>query len=412
MQNPLDVQAAASENQKMGYRSIYAYAWDLADAGVSGAIDRFLGLGLDTVTAAGSYHAGKFLRPHGRSGTVYFPEDGAVYFRPKPERYGAIKPISHSMIASGEDMVGALAAQDRIATNVWLVLLHNTRLGAAHPQATVANAFGDRYIYNLCPSAPEARAYAVGLALDVTESYPVVGVSLETPGFLPYAHGFHHEFALVRPNRWLDSQLGLCFCEHCVAGALRAGIPAKSLRRQVASDIGSYLASAVDFPPDMAEAFWLADIRTDGDLRAFLGWRCTVVTSLVREIRETVRKDAAVAVIPSVARPTGGAWYEGSDLKALAEAAGVIEACFYEPTAVRVAADLHDVKRRLRGVGSLRGIIRPAFPDLEAKGDFLAAMAALGRGGVREVAFYNWGHLREANLNWIPEGLAAMESAK
>ena len=38
-------------------------------------------LGLDTVTLAGSYHAGKFLRPHGQSGKVYFPEDGTVYFK-------------------------------------------------------------------------------------------------------------------------------------------------------------------------------------------------------------------------------------------------------------------------------------------------------------------------------------------
>ena len=81
----------------------------------------------------------------------------------------------------------------------------------------------------------------------------------------------------------------------------------------------------------MAEAFWLADTRSDGALGAFLAWRCDVVTSLVAEIRAAVRKDAAVAVIPSVARPTGGAWYEGSDLAALAEAAGIIEACFYEP---------------------------------------------------------------------------------
>ncbi len=395
----------------MGYRAVYAYAWDLAEAGVSAAIDRFRALGLDTVTIAGSYHAGKFLRPHGRTGRVYFPEDGAVYFKHDPGRYGAIKPVPHSMLAAGEDMVGALAAQDRMAANVWLVLLHNTRLGAEHPNATVANAFGDRLVYNLCPSAPQARAYALGLAIDVTESYPVAGVSMETPGFLPYAHGFHHEFTLVRPNRWLDSQLGLCFCEHCVAGAKRAGIPVEALRRQVAGDIDAYLAGDVDFPADMAEAFWLADTRTDGDLRAFLDWRCTVVTSLVREIREEVRKDATVAVIPSVVRPTGGAWYEGSDLKALAEAAGVIEACFYEPSDARVRADLHDVKRRLRGAGRLRGIVRPGFPDLETKGEFLAAMRALGSGGVREAAFYNWGHLRDANLDWIAEGLAAMESA-
>ena len=47
----------------MSYKAIYAYPWDLAEAGVSAALERFTSLGLDTVTVAGSYHAGKFLRP-------------------------------------------------------------------------------------------------------------------------------------------------------------------------------------------------------------------------------------------------------------------------------------------------------------------------------------------------------------
>jgi len=396
----------------MGYKAIYAYPWDLAETGVPDAVGRFQALGLDTVTVAGSYHAGKFLRPHGRAGKVYFPEDGTVYFKPDPARYGDIKPIANSMLADGRDMVRELSGQRQMAANVWLVLLHNTRLGTAHPEATVANAFGDRYVYSLCPSAPAARAYAIGLARDVTESYPVSGISLETPGFLPYSHGFHHEFALNRPNAWLNAQLGLCFCEHCLSAAKRAGVRVEALRKQIAEDIEAYLASDVNFPADMAEAFWSADLRADGDLRAFLDWRASVVTSLVREIRNVVRKDADVAVIPSVARPTAGAWYEGSDLAALAGAAGVIEACLYEPGADRVKADLFDVKRRLRGLGRLRAILRPAFPDFESKAEFLAAMRALGAGGVSEVAFYNWGHLRTSSVDAIAEGLAVMESAK
>ena len=155
----------------------------------------------------------------------------------------------------------------------------------------------------------------------------------------------------------------------------------------------------------MAEAFWFADTRSDGELKAFLDWRCTVVTSLVDEIRQSVRKDATVAVIPSVVRPTAGAWYEGSDLKALAEAAGIIEACFYEPGAARVKADLFDVKRRLGVNAKLRGILRPAYPDLTSRGEFLATMSVLAEAGITEVAFYNWGHVREANLAWVAEGL-------
>ena len=390
----------------MGYKAIYTYAWDIAEAGVAEAAGQFRDLGLDTVTMAGSYHAGKFLRPHGKAGKVYFPQDGVVYFRADHRRYGQIKPVAHSALGE-RDVLRELTDQSRMNVNVWLVLLHNTLLGSAHPDSTVVNAFGDHYVYNLCPSAPEARAYAVGLAQDVSDAYPISGLSLETPGFLPFAHGFHHEFSLNRPNRWLDSQLGLCFCRHCMKGAEAAGVDAEGLRATVAADVTDYLSSSVDFPADMAEAFWLADTRTNGALKAFLDWRCTVVTSLVREIREAVRRDATVAVIPSVARPTAGSWYEGSDLSALAEAAGAIEACFYEPGATRVKADLFDVRRRLRGKGKLRGIVRPAYPDLETKVEFISAMRALGEGGVEEVAFYNWGHLRSVNVGWIAEGLEA-----
>ena len=386
------------------YRAIYTYAWDLIDAGVEAAVLEFKSLGLNTVTMAGSYHAGKFLRPHGANGKVYFPEDGTAYFKTTPSRYGKIKPIENSQ-TRGHDILRELVNRNDIATNAWLVLLHNTLLGTANPETTVANAFGDRYLYSLCPTNPDARAYAIGLAVDVTENYPVTGVSLESPGFAPYSHGFHHEFALNQPNRWLDSQLGLCFCDHCMKAAKSTGIDARALQAQVAEDISDYLSSDINFPADMAEAFWVADTRLDGELKAFLDWRCTVVTSLVGEIRSRVRKGATVAVIPSVARPTGGAWYEGSDLAALANAAGIIEACFYEPCPMRVKADLFDVKRRLKGHGQLRGIMRPAWPDLSTKGDFLAAASALIEGGVSDLAFYNWGHLRKNNLAWIGDAM-------
>ena len=105
-------------------------------------------------------------------------------------------------------MLRELSEDGRHGHKVWLVLLHNTALGMAHPESVVRNAFGDPYFYNLCPSAPEARAYAKGLARDVTESYPVAGISMEAPGFTPYAHGYHHEFALMRSNPWLENLLG------------------------------------------------------------------------------------------------------------------------------------------------------------------------------------------------------------
>ena len=175
--------------------------------------------------------------------------------------------------------------------------------------------------------------------------------------------------------------------------------------RACGEDIEAYLASDLDFPDDMAEAFWLADVERRRALGlSALALRCGDVAGA--EIRAAVRKDAAVAVIPSVARPTAGAWYEGSDLRALAAAAGIIEACFYEPSAARIRADIFDVQRRLGGDGRLRGILRPAFPDLQSRGEVVAAAEALRDAGVDEIAFYNYGHLRRQNLAWIADALA------
>lgn len=389
-------------------KAIYAYAWDLAETGPAAARDAFLELGLDTITLAGTYHAGKFLRPHGQAGKVYFPEDGTAYFRADPALYGEIRPLPNRLTAE-RDLLREVTELDGISASVWLVLLHNTPLGMAHPDSIVRNAFGDGYVYNLCPSAPKARAYARGLATDISRNYNVTGLSLETPGFMPYAHGYHHEFALMRSNVWLENHLGLCFCDHCIAGAEARGIDARGLKARVAADLSAYLDSEIDFAPDMAEAFWRADLIENGALRAYLDFRNDVVTSLVTEIRAAIRPELTLSVIPSVARPTAGAWYEGTDLFALTKAGIAIEACFYEPSPGRVAADLFDLKRRIAPNGQLRGILRPSYPDLATKGEFIAAVEALNAGHVTDLAFYNYGHLRRANLSWIGDALRGLK---
>ena len=128
-------------------------------------------------------------------------------------------------------------------------------------------------------------------------------------------------------------------------------------------------------------------------------------TSLAEEIREGVRKDVEVAIIPSVARPTGGAWYEGTDLKAIAKTTGVIEACFYEPSIDRIKADLTDIQVRTNNIGKIKGILRPAFPDLTSEDAVVGAVSELWDGGVKDIGFYNYGHIRSQSLKWIGKAL-------
>lgn len=394
----------------MARRSMYCYAWDLAEAGVATVADDLRARHVDGITLAGAYHAGKFLRPHGATGRVYFPDDGTVYFRARPERYGHIKPVAARLVAE-HDVFDACCKLDNVGVTAWMVLMHNSRLGQAYPDACVENAFGDRYIYSLCPSAPAARDYAVALCADIADAYPVNGLSLETPGFLPFQHGYHHEFGLVRQNSWLDNLLGLCFCGACMAGAAAQDVDAEGLRRRVRDAVDGYLVSDVDHGDDMAAAYWLADIVLDGDLLGLLRWRCRTVETLVSEVRAAVRDDAFVAVIPSVARPSSGAWYEGSDLAGLAGVADHLDVCFYEPSAERIASDLHDVMRRVDKPGVVRGILRPGHPDHANGDEVAAAVRALHDGGVSDIAFYNYGHLRRASLDWMAAALAKLDLA-
>lgn len=388
---------------------MYCYAWDLKDVGVTAFAEELRARHLNTITLACAYHAGKFLRPHGQSGKVYFPEDGTAYFRFHDARYGDIKPQANHL-TDEQDILSECCSLADMPVNAWMVLMHNSRLGARHAEACVANAFGDRFIYSLCPATPAAREYAVALCQDVSDGYPVAGLTLETPGFLPFEHGYHHEFALLRQNAWLNNLLGLCFCDHCTAGAAAAGIDAAGLRGRVAAMIDGYLASDIDYDDDMADAFWLADIVTDPDLGRFLTWRCGVVESLIGEIRQAVRDDCVISVLPSVARPTAGAWYEGSDLAGLTRVADCLEVCFYEPGPERIRADLHDVMRRVGDVGRLRAVLRPSHPDLR-NGDMVAqAVQTLSAAGIEDVGFYNYGHLRPASLDWMAAALSDLEA--
>lgn len=54
----------------MSGKAVYLYAWDLVDDGPKAFTDRLREVGVDSIAPAASYHAGKFIRPHGATGKV------------------------------------------------------------------------------------------------------------------------------------------------------------------------------------------------------------------------------------------------------------------------------------------------------------------------------------------------------
>lgn len=393
----------------MRMKAVYLYPWDLLDEGVAEVAARLRDIGADTVTLAASYHAGKFIRPHGRSGKVYFPEDGTVYFRHRPKRYGRVKPLPNAMLADHDPFDRLAREAPDLHRIAWTVCCHNSALGQLHPDLAARNGFGDPLIYSLSPAHPDVRAYLVALCADLADRHELEAITLETPGWLPWEHGYHHEFQLLPLNEWLGVLMGLDFCPAVIEAARAAGIDAEPLRRRTVRAIESWLAADLHVEPDRARDWLLADLVAEPAWSAFLNWRCRCVADLVAEIRAGMPRGTELRVIPSVQRPTARGWVEGSDLAMLAGACDALEICAYEPTTAAVAADIHDVRRRVGETARLNAILRPTHPDLGGGAEAAAAARVLRRAGVEGIAFYNYGHWRLPALERVREALRAWE---
>lgn len=84
--------------------SMWTYAWDVQDVGFDTVVAELRGAGLNGVSLATSYHAGRFLRPRGSARKVYFPEDGTIYFTPNPAHWKGVRlePQVSSVVGQGD----------------------------------------------------------------------------------------------------------------------------------------------------------------------------------------------------------------------------------------------------------------------------------------------------------------------
>lgn len=383
--------------------SVYAYPWNLSLENCRRKLDDILSLGLQGINLAVSYHAGKFIHPRSTRHRVYFPEDGVVYFTPRAT-YGRIKPITSSLLKQG-DVIECLGRMDGLLLNAWTVLLHNSRLGMQYPEVTVKNAFSDGYVYSLCPAHAEVREYAVTLCRDLTEHYPVNNLLLETPGYLAYSHGYHHEFAQVPPDSWLEAWLALCFCEHCLTGADVAGIDATGLQQLAATVIDDYLGKSQISVTKTALDWLENDVKANAELDAFLRWRCSIVTDLVREIRAQVRAGVKVKVITTTQASHTTSVLEGHDLPALCNTADGLELPLYQPSVATTKAEAEYVIQKVGGVERLSAILRPGWPDMHSEEQVLETLDCVQKLGFRDIGFYNYDMLRPLNLQWLQNAL-------
>ncbi len=375
----------------------YCYPWARHDAAAT--LDEMRAAGMSHVTIATSYHAGKFLQPRDPKYRVYFPEDGSVYFRARDAHFGRLKPTVAS-VTRDHDVLDEICRAGMLPVRGWTVLAHNSRLGWLHPETVACNAYGDPYYYSLCPAHPDVQDYAVALCRDLAGAYPLESLLLETPGWLTYDHGYHHEFAQIDVSGELGQLLGLCFCDSCTVAARAAGLDLASLRRAVAARCDVLVTGG---PGD-------ADHALDEALRPLHDWRGSVVTALCRRIREEVRREVAVRVISTCQRPHRTAFLEGMDLRALARVTDGLELPIYQPSPDAAADDVAYVQGMVDDPARLSVILRPGRPDMTSEAQLADTLHRLTAAGIDDISFYNFDLLPAASIKWVARTAANLRS--
>ncbi|MFB7516240.1 hypothetical protein [Streptomyces sp. NPDC056144] len=200
---------------------VFLYPWDVD--GDPAAPGRLAALGVVQVTLAAAYHSTRALSPRHPAHRIVTAEHAAVLYPPDPARWAdrALRPYPAGEWAPGDAYGRAAEALEGTGLDVhsWVVLAHNSRLGAEHPETSVVNAYGDRYPWAPCVARPDVRAFLVELAAEAAVRPGAAGTELESCGWYGFAHLHAHDKTSGVPLGEREQYLmSLCFCPSCREG--------------------------------------------------------------------------------------------------------------------------------------------------------------------------------------------------
>ncbi|MFJ4919081.1 hypothetical protein [Streptomyces sp. NPDC088725] len=267
--------------------SAFLYPWDVV--GDPGAPARIAGLGVQQVTLASAYHSTRALTPRHPRHRVVTAEHAAVLYPPGYAHWAGreLHPYPAGDWAPGDAYGQAAAALADAGLDVhsWVVLAHNSRLGAEHPGTSVVNAYGDRYPWAPCIAQPAVHAYLVRLAAEAAVRPGARGTELESCGWYGLAHlHAHDKTGGVGLGDAAGYLMSLCFCPVCREGYGGLGVDPDGLAAAVRSALEPVWATG------SADTGRTAVEKLLGDLAAVtFEWRERVARGLQESVVAAVR---------------------------------------------------------------------------------------------------------------------------
>ena len=384
--------------------STFVYPWDVN--GDPEAAARIAALGVRQVTLAAAYHSTRALTPRHPRHRVVTAEHAAVLY-PTDDRWDGreLRPYAAGDWAPGDafgEAAVALAGAG-LEAHTWVVLAHNSRLGAEHPGTSVVNAYGDRYPWAPCIAQPATRAYLVDLAAEAAVRPGAAGTELESLGWYGLQHLHAHDktggVALGDAGMYL---MALCFCPTCRGGYGRQGLDADELAAAVRKALAPLWRGA----PDDEDWAGVEKLLGETNAAATRAWRDDIARTL---------QEAAVAAVRAAA-PEGfqvllhadpvtyhvGANPGVDPAHILSVADGVVVPCAGGPGLLTPFAEQ-------RRAGAVLAANLGVVSGMGGSPGTLAADAARARElGATELRLYHAGLASDGDLDAVREALAGL----
>lgn len=384
--------------------STFVYPWDVN--GDPEAAGRIAALGVRQVTLAAAYHSTRALTPRHPRHRIVTAEHAAVLY-PTDARWEGreLRPYAAGDWAPGDAYGEAAAAlaDAGLEVHTWVVLAHNSRLGAEHPRTSVVNAYGDRYPWAPCIAQPATRAYLVELAAEAAVRPGARGTELESLGWygLQHLHA-HDKTAGVGLGDAGSYLMSLCFCPACREGYGGGGLDPDELAAAVRGALEPLWRGAPD------DAGWAGVEKSLGEAQAAAtrAWRDgtarTLQEAAVRAVRAAAPEGFQVLLHADPVTYHAGANVGVDPAHIMTVADGVVVPC----------AGGTGLLTPFAGQGREGAVVAANFTVVSGMGGSpgtLAADAAAARDrGATELRLYHAGLASDGDLSLVREALAGL----
>ena len=396
-------------------RGFFTFPWDLLAEPVEATLkvmqETYLS---DAIVVAGSYHQDRLFAPRGEQGYYMERPTSTVAFHPNLSFYPPEGPWPIVDLATADPAIIAQArdAADKLDMQfaVWLVTLHASTLGQAHPDLCVQNLAGDRYSFNLCPSQPRVRSYGLGLVRDVCRQIRPQSLILESPSYMSASHETHHTSVMTPIGEAAQWLLSLCFCSSCLARAQARDIDAVGALYDARSLLPALLHDDADSLPTAHGPSPLTAILLGWPrLRAYSEMRMDVVMSLVSEMTQVAHgaSSRVQVIINTEIGHVSRAWMLGLDVGKLGQAVDGVVVLGNPSDTVSVQREISTL-RALAPELPMSVALNSGYPATLER-DALVNTAITASEAAAEAIFYrNWGLLTPQRLDWVRAANAAL----